>query len=190
MKIVYQILFLVFIISSCESKGQNNLPMNIEIKKENANPAAQKIMSDEFFYDVVDEFAPFGNDVGNDTFYTFIEWKNKNETKKATEFLTGNLAEMGLSDFNLNADAKDPRQLLLNVDKMPNKYDDINSIDNTVISLAFTQLFIGGNIDPEIKHLAKIAIEREVLFADVWEENSKMRLEKLAKLTDALNIAE
>ena len=71
-----------------------------------------------------------------------------------------------------------------------NKYFDIYSIDNTVISLAFSQLFLTGNIEPEIKKLAKIAIEREILFADVWEENSKTRIEKLNKLTKSLNLAE
>ena len=189
MKIVYQILFLVYILSSCESQGQN-IPMNIEIKKENANPTAQKIMPDEFFYDVVDEFAPFGSDVGNDTFYIYIEWKNKNKNKKAIEFLNDNLAELGLSNFNLNTDAKNSKKLMLIVDKMPNKYYDVNSIDNTVISVAFTQLFITGKIESEIKNLAKIAIEREILFADIWEENSKTRLEKLNKLIKVLNTAE
>ncbi len=73
---------------------------------------------------------------------------------------------------------------------MPNNYYDINSIDNTVISLAFSQLFLLGNIDAEIKTLAKIAIEREILFAEVWEENSKTRIEKLNKLAKSLNLAE
>ena len=189
MKIVFQIFFLVFILSSYQSKGQK-IPVNMEIKLENANPIAQKIMSEDFFYDVTDEFAPFGNDVGNDTFYIYIVWKNKNETKKAIEFLNENLAEIGLSNFKLNTDTKNPRKLFLTVDKMPNKYFDIYSIDNTVISLAFSQLFLTGNIEPEIKKLAKIAIEREILFADVWEENSKTRIEKLNKLTKSLNLAE
>ena len=73
---------------------------------------------------------------------------------------------------------------------MPNKYYDINYIDNTVISLAFSHLFLSGNIDAEIKKLAKIAIEREILFAEVWEENSKTRIEKLNKLAKSLNLAE
>ena len=119
-----------------------------------------------------------------------VDWKNKNETKKAIEFLNENLAEIGLSNFKLNTDTKNPRKLFLTVDKMPNKYFDIYSIDNTVISLAFSQLFLTGNIEPEIKKLAKIAIEREILFADVWEENSKTRIEKLNKLTKSLNLAE
>ena len=189
MKIVLQILFLVFILSSYQSKGQKT-PLNMEINLKNANPTAQKIMSEDFFYDVTDEFAPFGSDVGNDTFYLYIDWKNKNETKKAIEFLNENLAEIGLSKFNLNTDTKNPKKLILTVDKMPNKYYDINSIDNTVISLAFSQLFLSGNIDTEIKTLAKIAIEREILFAEVWEENSKTRIEKLNKLTKSLNLAE
>ena len=189
MKIVLQILFLVFILSSYQSKGQEIL-LNMEINLKNANPTAQKIMSEDFFYDVTDEFAPFGSDVGNDTFYLYIDWKNKNETKKAIEFLNENLAEINLSKFNLNTDTKNPKKLISTVDKMPNKYYDINYIDNTVISLAFSQLFLSGNIDAEIKKLAKIAIEREILFAEVWEENSKTRIEKLNKLAKSLNLAE
>ena len=110
--------------------------------------------------------------------------------RKTIKFLNENLAEIGLSNFKLNTDTKNPRKLFLTVDKMPNKYFDIYSIDNTVISLAFSQLFLTGNIEPEIKKLAKIAIEREILFADVWEENSKTRIEKLNKLTKSLNLAE
>ncbi|MGS0748370.1 hypothetical protein [Halpernia sp. GG3] len=189
MKKVVQILSIIFILNSFKGEGQN-IPMNIEIKKENANTTGQKIMLDELFYDITDEFAPFGNDVGNDTFYLYLAWRNKNVTKKAIEFLTENLAEIGLSTFDLNTTTKNPEKLLLMVDKMPNKYYDINTIDNTVISLAFAQLFLLGKIDSDIKNLAKIAIEREILFADVWEDNSKTRIEKLNKFNKAIDLAD
>jgi uncharacterized protein YfeS len=164
--------------------------MNIEITRANANSNAQKIMSDDFIFDVTDEFAPFGNDVGNDTFYLYKDWKNLNKDKSAIEFLNKNISEIGLSNFDLKTDTKNAKKLLLTVDKMPNKYEDINFIDNTIISLAFSQLFLTGKIEPQIHTLGKIAIERELLFAGVWEENEKTRTEKLNKLLKVLNNAE
>ena len=188
MKKIVQIIFLVLIGISYQYKSQVK-SMNIEIIKENAKPFAQKIMVDDFFYDVTDEFAPFGNDVGNDTFYLYFEWKNLNENKSAVEFLNKNIAEIGLSKFDLKTGVKNAKKLYLIVDKMPNKYTDINWIDNTVISLAFSQLFLNGKIEPQINELAQIGIERELLFAGVWEENEKIRTQKLNKLLKVLNSA-
>jgi hypothetical protein len=37
---------------------------------------------------------------------------------------------------------------------MLNKYIDLNAINNMVISLAFTQLFLEGHIEPEVKKWA------------------------------------
>jgi uncharacterized protein YfeS len=38
---------------------------------------------------------------------------------------------------------------------MLNKYIDLNAINNMVISLAFTQLFLEGHIEPEVKKWAR-----------------------------------
>jgi len=186
MKTALQTLFVILNLISCNNKAQEkSIPM--EIKIENANPNAKKIMTNEFYYDIINEFAPFGNDVGNDTFYLYADWKKKNANESAEKFLKQELRELGQQNFDLKLNSKNSKELVLAVDKMPNQYVDINWIDNIIISLAFSQLFQEGKIEEEIKKLAKIAIDREIFFADFWGENAKDRTKYLNEMLIDLN---
>ena len=184
-KIIYLIILILFI--SCDNgKKKDKQLVAMEIKKEFASVNAQKIMTEDFYYDVTDEFSPFGNDVGNDTFYLYREWRVSNPDEDAKYFLNKVMKELNFSDFNLNTSSNDKQKLINDVDKMPNQYIDLNWIDNTVISLAFTQLFLEGKVDKDVKELAKSAIERELVFVDFWKNDARIREERLNKLLGAL----
>ncbi|MCD1119073.1 hypothetical protein [Chryseobacterium turcicum] len=138
-------------------------------------------MADNFYWDMIDEFSPFGNDVGNDTFYIYYDWKKDNPNKNGTDFLNHDLREI---NFDLNITEKEMVQN--SVQKMNNQYLDLNRIDNEIISLAFTQLFLYGKIESKIKELSLKAIEREMLYLDFWDTDSKIREERLTKMKSAI----
>lgn len=73
-----------------------------------------------------------------------------------------------------------------NVQKMNNQYFDLNRIDNEIISLAFTQLFLSGKIENEVKELSLKAIKREMLYLDFWDTDSKIREERLTQMKSAI----
>ncbi len=184
MKIYHTVFLLLPIFSSCQNKAQDKVNEYLEITKKNASLNAQKIMVDNFYWDMTDEFSPFGNDVGNDTFYIYSDWKKENPNKNGVDFLNHDLKEINLSSFDLNITEKEMVQK--NVEKMTNQYVDLNRIDNEVISLAFTQLFLHGKIEGEVKELSLKALEREMLYLDFWNTDSKIREERLTKMKSAI----
>ncbi|RKO70762.1 hypothetical protein D7322_15960 [Sphingobacterium puteale] len=72
---------------------------------------------------------------------------------------------------------------------MANPYIDINAINNSIISLAFSQLFREGRIEPEVKKWAEAAISREAVFLDFWEEDQALRKERVNQLLNDLRKA-
>lgn len=44
---------------------------NWELCRENAHPNAQKLFSEEWYWDGIDDYAPFGNDTGSDVLYFY-----------------------------------------------------------------------------------------------------------------------
>ncbi|WP_312074871.1 hypothetical protein [Chryseobacterium sp.] len=180
MKIYHTIFLLFLILSSCQNKAQDKTSDYLEITKENASPNAQKIMTENFYWDMIDEFSPFGNDTGNDTFYIYYDWKKTNLNKNGTDFLNYDSKEFNPYNFDLNI--KDKELVKKHVEKMTNQYVDLNRIDNEIISLAFTQLFLSGKIESEVKELSLKAIEREMLYLDFWDTDSKIREERLRQM--------
>jgi hypothetical protein len=95
------------------------------------------------------------------------------------------LVSSGYSGFDLYLEGKNPEKLKKIVDTMLNKYIDLNAINNMVISLAFTQLFLEGHIETEVKKWAEAAFSREMVYLDFWNgedgemEERKVRMNQL-----------
>ncbi len=58
-----------------------------ELSPENCHPNAVAIVTDEFYWDCVDDNSPFGNDTGNDTLKLFKEWREKHWMETPIAFL-------------------------------------------------------------------------------------------------------
>ena len=48
---------------------------------EYAHPIAKQLMKDDFFFDVIEETAPFGSDDGADTYAAFKDWRKTNASE-------------------------------------------------------------------------------------------------------------
>lgn len=185
--ITKSILLLLVMMVSCKKKEIVNYKTDIAIKKENASLAAQKIMDQSFYFDTIDEFTPFGNFIGGDTFYSYCEWRNQNPNTNVKKFVVENMWELGIFNFDLSLNSESKQDLNLAIEALPNKYVDLNHIDNLIISVAFTQLFLDGSIDENVRDFAKNAISRELVYIDFWEEDSEIRKDRLLLMDKALS---
>ena len=67
---------------------QQNKPMdNFQYTFKSANPNAQALMTDEFYWSPIEETAPFGSDDGSDAAYGFREWRLTNKTTSPVTYL-------------------------------------------------------------------------------------------------------
>jgi len=183
-KLIINLIILSSLLSYGIFKSQISQKY-IEIKWKNGSKAAQKIMKSDFYYDVLDSWSPFGNDVGNDTYYLYCDWKLKHPTESIRKFIDHQLIDLGYPEFDISITNIDVNQLNQIVNKMHNQYVDLNNIDNMIISLAFTQLFIEGKIQSDVKKWAEAAFSREVLYLDFWE-NDKERIERKERMNQLL----
>ncbi|MBT2559828.1 hypothetical protein J7E50_18055 [Pedobacter sp. ISL-68] len=177
-------LIHILIIATCMfsfkiCSGQDS-PKYKEIEWKNGSEAAKKIMVSSFYYDPLDAWSPFGNDTGSDIYYLYSDWKNDHPNRNVREFLNEELVSSGYPWFDIYMDGKDPERLKRLVSTMTNQYIDLGRIDDKIISLAFTQLFLEGKIEPEVKKWAEAAFSREKIYLDFWngEEGEKVEREK------------
>lgn len=126
-----------------------------------AHPNAKRLMNEEFYFSPIDEYGPFGNDDGADTYAGFQEWRRTNKTKGPKEFLTEQISRWGYPTFDYNETNFEKLKPYL-------KQNEIGSIlltgtDASIIAIAFGQLYLEGTIDKDFKELAKKAIKRELI---------------------------
>lgn len=182
-KLTYRGFFIFFIL--CFQIYQSQATQKyVELELKNGSEAAQKIMVDKFYYDPLDNWSPFGNDTGSDTYYLYTDWKKEHPHESIRMFVNDELVDLGYPNFDLNLDGSDPEKLKNVVDSMVNQYLGLNSINNSIISLAFAQLFLEGRIEPEVKKWAEAAFSRESAYHDFWDDEGsqgerKARMEKL-----------
>jgi uncharacterized protein YfeS len=129
---------------------------------ETAHPRARELMREPFFWDCVDESAPFGSDEGSDAYYEWRNWREKNPDKPLIEcfnwILDGRLDEYNESvatDVQIALDVESPDDALL-----ADQYD-IFTLDTTIVATGLGQLMDEGVIDVSAKRFLRIAIQRQ-----------------------------
>lgn len=137
------------------------------INKEHAHPRAIELIPEDFFWDCVDELAPFGSDEGDTALAEFRDWRKVNPqtpVKECLKWVIESLGEMNIEAYN--EDLLDRDQIMkLMADPT---YDDsyyIFTLDASVIATGFGQLVDEGIIDTENKPIISIALERQIAWA-------------------------
>ena len=123
------------------------------------HPRAQKLASDEWFWDCVDELAPFGSDEGADAYLEFRSWRKKHPSADLIEcmawILDGKVDEYVNSAGDVtSAEAADESARSFG-------YEDAFTLDATIIATALGQLVDEGRIDVSAKPCAFAAISRQ-----------------------------
>ncbi|MEM6524039.1 MAG: hypothetical protein AAF693_09610 [Bacteroidota bacterium] len=73
-----------------------------EINFNNAHDNAKKILTEEFYWNPVEEGSPFGNDDGYDAFYSFYDWRKTNLSENPVKFIYELLESWGYPKFDVN----------------------------------------------------------------------------------------
>lgn len=142
------------------------------IDKEFAHQRAIELIPEEFFWDCVDELAPFGSDEGDAALAEFRDWKKANlnlPTYECLKWTIESVGEMKLKDYNEKI--LDPQ--LIRAQLEDTAFDDqqyIFTLDTSVIATGFGQLVDEGKIDEKNKPLIQLAIDRQKIWAELAED--------------------
>ena len=156
-----------------------------DLSPDTSHPRAAQILTDEFFWDCVDENTPFGNDTGADALAFFREWRQEHARSNPVEFLEEILGEeFEVSDAHWNA--VEPAQVQELLDESE---DDLLVLDDTVIAVAFGQIVLEGSVETEIKRRALLALQRQALPAVIKHRgcvNPPERIERFERMREVL----
>jgi uncharacterized protein YfeS len=155
-----------------------------ELAPENAHPRARELLTDPFFWSIVDDDAPLGNDTGADTLAFYRQWRSEHPTKSVQVFITDILSgwEVENADWLL----LDETQLRQALDE---EHFSILTRDDFMIALAFAQLVLEGRVEPEIREMAHHCVRRQATDAVIsfrgWTDATERR-SRLAQMQRVL----
>jgi uncharacterized protein YfeS len=142
--------------------------------RETSHPAFVKILQEDFYYDCMDEFSPFGNDDGADTLFRLQDWYEEHGNLKDPESFLKEVIEgaLGMDTQHLRLTDKDQ---IIKIHG--NEVFLFNTIDNVIIATAFGQYKIEGSLDASLRELAQIALERQKMITQYQIDNDELSLE-------------
>jgi len=160
---------------------------------EQAHPKAIELIPEDFFWDCVDELAPFGSDEGDMALAEFRDWRKINAgtpTIECLKWVIESVGEMSFAEYNRAIVDKS----LIKSQIQDEDFDDqqyIHTLDVSVIATGFAQLVDEGTIDQASKPVIQIALERQKLWAELTEgwEHAKDYISNLVVLERALQQA-
>ncbi len=155
----------------------------IGIDRETSHPKYNAIIHDQFYFDCLDEFSPFGNDEGAETLMALNEWFNeKSEDEDVVDWMLDRIDGYG---FPFQADIASMLQDSRTINEVHEEDDNFFlCMDETIIATAFGQYKISGLIDEELKKVGLIAIDRQILLSRQDLQNGGLDLRKLYKVVD------
>ena len=154
---------------------------------EKANPKAKVLLTEDFYFSLIDESAPFGNDDGADTYVGFKDWRQSHKNDNPKELLLKQIDYWGYPKFDLYE--TDIIKLIpyLKKSDLGGRY--MSGIDAAIVAIAFGQLYLEGEVDKDFNELAKTAIKRQLLpeILTLWGDTYKIEREtKLKKILAVL----
>lgn len=157
----------------------NAYGINIEF----AHPRAIELIPENFFWDCVDEMAPFGSDEGDIALMEYRDWRKKNPDKRLYEWLKSTIECIGQMSINAYDNSLLDEDLIL-YQIMDWSFDDhyhVFLLDLSVYATGFGQLVDEGTIDQEIKPLIQIALSRQKIWAAL-QKDWKFRYEYIDRM--------
>jgi len=137
------------------------------ITRETSHPFFVSHATADFYYDLGDEFSPFGNDAGADMLFHLQDWfSERSDSENVPNFLLEFLEDNHPGNSNY-INLKDSRQLN-ELDRNRRIYYD--DIDQSIIAAAFGQCKISGVIDIDLFVLADNALSRQKYFTETIEQ--------------------
>lgn len=129
------------------------------LSPQTSHPRFVELAPDAFFYDVCDDFSPFGSDDGNDTLAFLEDWyRDGGKDNEILLFLEDFLDswDLPVPDEMLSAD-KATLEKWLAEDRMNERY--LGAECRATVAAAFGQLKIAGRAEPAIRDEALAALQ-------------------------------
>ena len=119
-------------------------------------------MPEEFFWDCVDEDAPFGSDEGWDAYYEWRSWRAENPASEIKECLAWIVSDR-LEEYNesLYSDEQIEKDIESPDDAFMSEGFDIFTLDTTIMATGLGQLMDEGKIDESAKPYLLVAVSRQ-----------------------------
>ena len=157
------------------------------LSRSTSHPGFVSRFTEEFYYDVLDDFSPFGNDDGADTLFELQDWYRKTKGKKdIMQWLFKYIDGMGF---------KYKSQAVSELVVTPEDIAELNAEDpfcipalnNCIIAAAFGQHKISGQLDSRLKQAAIVSFKRQAIVAVADNETySSDFLERYKKMESDL----
>lgn len=148
------------------------------------HPLFRKYCSDDFYYDILDDFSPFGNDDGADTLYELEEWlKQYADTLPLRDFLDDLSVKWAFEVDESEWDLLDRERIVDILHDAPYAFD---LTDRVFIATAFGQVKVSGTLSQDIKDLADCAFARQMLIVDIYQYEEPLLVERLKQMQSDL----
>ncbi|WP_300022797.1 hypothetical protein [uncultured Maribacter sp.] len=195
MKNIPLIIILLFVIGcnfnggksnkNSQSKNEINIsdsnPPEDEvygIDKESAHKRAIELAPESFFWDGIDELAPFGSDEGDTALSEFRNWRKTFPNKPTIECLKWTIESVGEIKFEEYNEGITSEEIIKSQIE-DEQFDDrqyIYTLDISVIATGFGQLVDEGIIDSQNKSIIRLALNRQKKWAELltdWEHRKE-----------------
>ncbi|AUX41178.1 hypothetical protein SOCE26_025850 [Sorangium cellulosum] len=149
-----------------------------------SHPRAAAVLADPFFWSLVDETAPFGNETAQETLTAFRDFRDEHPTRSPLALLDELLARWEVANAHWDAvDAAEVQAL--------GEEDEYSLLtrDEVILALAFSQIVTEGKLDPEVRRRALLALARQSLPAllSAYEGRALERAQRLDRMKAALS---
>ena len=138
------------------------------ISRETSHPNFNKILADDFYIAINDEYSPLGNRIGFKTFKALEEWYYRDESQFMLDFL-GFFCE---TNFGWG-EIKFPLIHLRDINKISNiLFENENILDDffkVLIATTFGQFKIKGIVDEFLKSMSQSAIKQQIFITNYLE---------------------
>lgn len=134
---------------------------DFEMTLANAHPRAKALMHDDFFFDPLQETAPFGNDDGFDAAYGFKDFRETYPTTSPLVYLQALVQQFNYAPFNWNELDTDIIEAYLDNNELGDSM--LIGADNAILGTAFMQIALEGRIDEDLQAIAQVVITRQQL---------------------------
>lgn len=155
-----------------------------ELTRKQAHPKARTCLNKAFYWNEGDANSPLGSETGHDTGSAYEVWCRDKRRAGVRRFLEQLMQGWGLADTDWDLLDVERLQAQLQQDAFQ-----ILTRDDMVIGLAFAQMILEGKVDPEVKRIAQLAVQRQSLEAVLvnrgWD-NPKQRKARLKHMRDVL----
>ncbi|KAI9432142.1 hypothetical protein F5148DRAFT_1155039 [Russula earlei] len=160
------------------------------ISIEEAHERAKQLIPEDFFWNNMDELAPFGSDEGDMALAEFRDWRKANSqqpTLLCLQWVIKNVGEMNPGKYNKELLSREKIKAQM-TDQKFDDYQYVYNLDTSIIATGFAQLVDEGIIEAASKEVIQIAIDRQIIRAELtngWEYKD-VYIERMRVLSRAL----